>query len=184
MKHYILGGLAAAITVAGLALAAPSRFDRPEDAQKSAIRAVDHHALGHVDAATSLTLSGASAVLAAAVAEAARLGVGGGFAVVDASGELLAFARVDGTFSAASNVAIGKARTAARFRKATRVFEESINKGRTAMAGMPDFLPLQGGVPIEVAGRVVGAIGVSGASSAAQDEELALVGARALLGPQ
>jgi glc operon protein GlcG len=184
MKHYHLGGLAAALTVAGLALAAPARFDHPSAAPQSAAGMVDHHGLGHVDAATSLTLAGANVVLEAAVAEAQRLGVGGGFAVVDTSGELLAFARVDGTFSAASNVSIGKARTAARFRKSTRVFEESINKGRTAMAGMPDFLPLQGGVPIEVAGRVVGAIGVSGASSAAQDEEFALVGARALLGPQ
>jgi glc operon protein GlcG len=66
------------------------------------------------------------------------------------------------------------------FRKPTRVFEDVINKGRTAMAALPDFTPLQGGVPLEIDGQVVGAIGVSGAASAQQDEELALAGARAL----
>jgi len=136
----------------------------------------DHEALGHVALIHTLTLPGAHAVLDSAMAEARRLGVGGGFAVVDAAGELLAFARLDGTFGAASNVAVAKARTAVRFAKPTSVFEEIINGGRTAMAGMPDFMPLQGGVPIVIQGHVVGAIGVSGASSAKQDEELARAG--------
>lgn len=180
MRISTFRGVCAAFTLAGLALAVPASLTEIQGAAEAASSSVDHRALGHVTPTATLTLAGAQSVLDAAVGEAKRLGVGGGFAVVDAAGELLAFARVDGTFAAASNVSIGKARTAARFRKATRVFEESINKGRTAMAGMPDFLPLQGGVPIEVDGRVVGAIGVSGASSAQQDEELASLGARAL----
>jgi glc operon protein GlcG len=62
------------------------------------------------------------------------------------------------------------------FKKPTRFFEEVINKGRTAMTTV-DFTPLQGGVPIVVEGQVVGAVGVSGAQSAAQDDELAMAGA-------
>jgi len=144
----------------------------------------DHEALGHIAPIHTLTLAGARDVLDAATGEARRLGVGGGFAVVDAAGELLAFERLDGTFGAASNVSLAKARTALRFAKPTRVFEETINNGRTAMAGMPDFMPLQGGVPIVVDGHVVGAIGVSGASSAKQDEELAVAGLAGLDGKE
>ena len=84
-----------------------------------------------------------------------------------------------------ADVSIGKARTAANFRKATRAFEDTINKGRYAMipvAAVTDFTPLQGGVPLIVNGQVVGAIGVSGASSAQQDEEIATAGAQALAG--
>ena len=57
--------------------------------------------------------------------------------------------------------------------------EDIINKGRTAMTALPDFMPLQGGVPIEIDGTIVGGIGVSGASSAQQDEEIAIAGANA-----
>lgn len=137
----------------------------------------------HATAATAtLTLAGAQQVLDAATAEARRLGAGGAFAVVDAAGDLVCLDRLDGTFGAAAAVSTGKARTAARFRKPTSVFEDAINQGRTAMAGMPDFTPLRGGVPIVVDGQMVGAIGVSGAMNAQQDEELAQAGANALGG--
>jgi glc operon protein GlcG len=69
------------------------------------------------------------------------------------------------------------------FKRATRGIEEGINKGRTAMvdvAAVTWFTPLQGGVPIVAAGQIVGGIGVSGASSAQQDEEVALAGAAAI----
>jgi glc operon protein GlcG len=127
-----------------------------------------------------LTLDGARAVLAAAVDEAQRQGAGGAIAVVDDGGQLLAFERLDETFSAAANVSIGKARTAAQFRRPTKFFEEIIAKGRTSMVALEGFTPLQGGIPVEVDGEVVGAIGVSGAASAAADEEIAAIGARAL----
>ncbi len=95
---------------------------------------------------------------------------------------MVALERLDGTFTAGANVSIGKARTAALFKQRTRVFEELINNGRTAMTALPDFTPLIGGIPIVVEGRLVGAIGVSGAASVQQDEELALAGAAALTG--
>jgi glc operon protein GlcG len=126
----------------------------------------------------ALSLDGAQAALAAAAAEARRSGAGGAIAVVDDGGHLLAFARLDGTFPAGAEVSIGKARTAAIFRKPTSAFEDSINKGRFAMTALPDFFtPLQGGVPIMHDGQVIGGIGVSGSSSAAQDEQVASAGA-------
>ena len=129
----------------------------------------------------ALTLDGAKKVLAAAEAEAAKNRVGCNIAVVDDGGNLVAFHRVDPTFPAGARVSIGKARTAALFRQPTKNFEEVITqKGRTSMIALDDFTPLQGGVPIAVAGQIVGAIGVSGASSADQDEQFARAGAAAL----
>src|SRR5262249_10832309 len=106
---------------------------------------------------------------------------GGVIAVVDAGGNLMALERLDGTFSAGANISIGKARTAVLFQKPTKVFEDIINKGRTAMAALPDsfFTPLQGGVPIVVNDQVIGGVGVSGAATATQDEQLAMAGADA-----
>jgi uncharacterized protein GlcG (DUF336 family) len=126
-----------------------------------------------------LNLSGARRAIAAAIAQARKAGADGAFAVVDEGGNVLALERLDGTFAAAGTISIGKARTAALFKKPTRFFEEIVNKGRTAMVALPDFTPLMGGEPIVVDGQVVGAIGVSGASSAQQDAELALAGASA-----
>jgi glc operon protein GlcG len=129
----------------------------------------------------SLTLDGAKKVIAAAVAEArSKNAPGGAIAVVDEGGNLVAVERLDNTFAAGANISIGKARTAALFKRPTKFFEDVINKGRIAMATLPDFTPLQGGIPIIVDGQVVGAVGVSGAASAQQDEELAIAGANAL----
>jgi glc operon protein GlcG len=100
--------------------------------------------------------------------------------VVDDGGNLMALERIDNTFAAGANISIGKARTAALFKKPTKVFEDIVNKGRTTMVALNDFTPLQGGIPIEWEGKIVGAVGVSGAASAQQDEELAIAGAKAL----
>ena len=133
-----------------------------------------------------LTLDGAKRVIAAAEAQAKQLNAPGAvIAVVDDGGNLMALERLDETFSAGANVSIGKARTAVRFKKPTRFFEELINssgKGRTVMAALDDFTPLIGGIPIIVDGQIVGGVGVSGASSAQQDEELAIAGANAVTG--
>jgi len=129
----------------------------------------------------ALTLEGAKKVIGAAVAEAKKLNApGGAIAVVDEGGNLMAVERLDGTFAAGANISIGKARTAAIFKRPTKAFEDIINKGRTAMTTLNDFTPLQGGIPIIADGQVVGAIGVSGAASAQQDEDLAIAGAAAL----
>jgi glc operon protein GlcG len=129
----------------------------------------------------TMTLEAAKKVIAAAVADAKNKNApGGAIAVVDEGGNLVAVERLDNTFAAGANISIGKARTAALFKRPTKAFEDIINKGRTAMATLPDFTPLQGGVPIVVDGQIIGAVGVSGAASAQQDEELAVAGANAL----
>ncbi|MEW6127022.1 MAG: heme-binding protein [Acidobacteriota bacterium] len=130
----------------------------------------------------TLTLDGAKRVIAAAVTEGKRLNAPGGvIAVVDDGGNLMALERLDGTFAAGATISIGKARTAALFKRPTKAFEDIIKNGRTAMVALPDsfFTPLQGGVPIVIDGQIVGAIGVSGAASAQQDEDLAVAGAKA-----
>lgn len=131
----------------------------------------------------ALTLEGARAVIAAAVAKARAANAGGAIAVVDDGGNLVAFERLDGTFPAGASVSIGKARTAATFRKSTRVFEDAIHDGRTALVGVSEMTPLQGGVPIMFDGEVVGGIGVSGAHSQAEDELIAAAGAAAISPP-
>jgi glc operon protein GlcG len=143
--------------------------------------AIPHAAPAQTIDKPSLSLDGARRIIAAARQEAAaRNAPGGVIAVVDDGGNLIALERLDGTFAAGANISIGKARTAALFKKPTRFFEEVINKGRTAMAALADFTPLQGGVPVTLNGRIVGAVGVSGAASAQQDEDLAIAGAAAL----
>lgn len=128
-----------------------------------------------------LTLDGAKALAAAAVAEAMNLGApGGAIAIVDDGGHLLYLERLDNTFAMASPVAEGKARTAALFRRPTKGLEDAIVAGRTTLLNVADT-PLQGGVPITVDGVVVGAIGVSGAASADQDRLIAEAGASAVL---
>ncbi len=128
----------------------------------------------------NLTLEGARQVVAAVVAEAQKRKTTGAIAVVDAGGSVVALERLDGTFPMGSQISIGKARTASQFQRPTKVFEDIIRNGRTPMIALEDFTPLVGGVPIVVGGQVVGAVGVSGAASAAEDEELALIGAKAL----
>ena len=131
----------------------------------------------------SLTIDGAKRVIAGAVAYAKKNNAPGGvIAVVDDGGNLMALERLDGTFPAGANISIGKARTAALFKRPTKAFEDIIRNGRTAMVALPDafFTPLQGGVPITVEGQIVGGVGVSGAASAQQDEELAIAGANVL----
>jgi glc operon protein GlcG len=128
----------------------------------------------------SLNLDGAKKAIAAAVDYAKKNNApGGAVAVVDEGGNLMALERLDGTFAMGATISIGKARTAVLFKKPTRFFEELINKGRTAMTAVEGFIPLIGGIPIIIDGQVVGGIGVSGAASANQDEELALAGAAA-----
>ena len=131
----------------------------------------------------SLNLDGAKKAIAAVVDYAKKNNAPGGvIAVVDEGGNLMALERLDGTFAMGATISIGKARTAVLFKNPTRFFEELINKGRTAMTAVDGFTPLIGGIPIVIDGQVVGGIGVSGAASANQDEELALAGAAAVAG--
>jgi len=129
-----------------------------------------------------LTLAAARKVIGAAEAEARARTLGVVIVVVDDAGNVIQLSRMDAAQVASVNVGIGKARTAAIYRRPSRVFEEQIRNGRVAALALADATPLQGGVPIVIDGKVVGAVGVSGDSPQA-DEEIAMAGARALEQP-
>lgn len=121
-----------------------------------------------------MTLSLAKRLVATAEQTVSKLGAkGGAIAIVDAGGHLVLLERLDATFPAAAAVSTEKARTAAVFRLPTANLENAIASGRHALLGVAVMTPLTGGVPIQVGGRVIGAVGVSGAASAAQDTEIA-----------
>ena len=126
-----------------------------------------------------LTLAAARKIVAAAEAEASNRGLGVVIVVVDDSGAVIELTRMDAAQIATVNVGIGKARTAAIYCRASRVFEEQIRDGRVAALALADATPLQGGVPVLIDGRVVGAVGVSG-DSPQVDEEIAIAGAKAI----
>jgi len=123
-----------------------------------------------------LTLDAAKKIAAAAEAEAKKRGATVVIAVVDDGGYLLVLERLDDTQVASVDVGIAKARTAAIFRRPSKVFEDQIRDGRVAALALTGATPLQGGVPIIVNGKVIGAIGVSG-NSPQEDEDIAKVGA-------
>jgi glc operon protein GlcG len=127
-----------------------------------------------------LTLGLAKRLVAAAEAEAKKRGATVVIAVVDDGGQLILLERLDDTQVASVEVAIGKARTAAIFRRPSREFEDQVRNGRVAALALPEATPLQGGIPIIVEGKVIGAIGASG-NSPQEDEEVALAGAAVTL---
>jgi uncharacterized protein GlcG (DUF336 family) len=128
-----------------------------------------------------LTLEGAKTVAAAAAAEAKRGNEGASIAIVDDGGNLMYLERIQPTFAMGATISTEKARTAALFGKPTKILEDAIVGGRTPLLNVWSA-PLNGGEPIKVDGQIVGAIGVSGASSAARDAAIATVGAGALGG--
>jgi uncharacterized protein GlcG (DUF336 family) len=141
---------------------------------------------GHAAAGATqpvLTLSDAQRVMTGALGYAhIHNAPGAAVAIVDEGGSIVLLQRLDNTFPSAPNISIGKARTAAGFRKATRDLEKLVNGGRvtmTALPGVTTFTPLQGGVPLMVGNTYVGAVGVSGGASAQQDDEIAQAGADA-----
>jgi glc operon protein GlcG len=116
----------------------------------------------------------------AAGAVATQRGVAPVAAVVDAGGELVYLWRPDAAQVASVGVATDKARTAAIYRRPSKDFEEQATHGRPSALHLARAVPLQGGIPIVVGGQVVGALGVSGASSADEDQELAVIGVEAV----
>tara|TARA_R110000787_G_scaffold9353_5_gene32755 strand:+ start:3295 stop:3774 length:480 start_codon:yes stop_codon:yes gene_type:complete len=125
-----------------------------------------------------LGLSGAKKIAAAAELEAVRNKWNVVIAVVDDGGHLVYLQRLDGAPTGSIDVAIGKARTAAAFKRPTQVFDE-MTKTRPAITSIPGIVPLEGGVPVMVDGQLVGAVGVSGATSQ-QDVQVAEAGISAL----
>jgi glc operon protein GlcG len=125
-----------------------------------------------------LTLEVAKRVGAAAEAEAVKRKATVVIVVVDDGGHVLYLERLNDTQVASVDVGIGKARTAAIFRRPSKEFEDQIRDGRVAALALPGATPLQGGIPLIANGQVVGAIGVSG-NTPKEDEDIAKAGAAA-----
>jgi len=119
----------------------------------------------------------AKKVAAAALAEARKNNWRMAAAIVDGSGELVYFEKVDGTQTASNDIAIDKARSSAAFKRPTKAFQDALAKGGIEMRylGLRGVVPAEGGVPIVIGGKLVGAIGVSGGTGA-QDEQAAEAG--------
>jgi glc operon protein GlcG len=127
----------------------------------------------------ALTYDGARLAAEAIAEEAARRGVHPVISTVDAGGALVYLVRPDSAQVASVEVTTDKARTAAIYRRPSKDFEDQASGGRPSALHLARAVPLQGGIPLRQDGEVVGAVGVSGATSADEDQELALIGAEA-----
>ena len=126
-----------------------------------------------------LTLEAAKKIAVAAEAEARKNNWNVVIAVVDDGGHLVYLQRIDGTQTGSIDVAIGKARTSAAFKRPTKVFDELAKTRPSITSISPTAVLLEGGVPVVVGGQVVGAVGVSGVTSQ-QDAQIAEAGIAAL----
>ncbi len=124
---------------------------------------------------SAINAAAAKDIAAGVIAECKKNDWNVAVAVVDTHGFLVYFERMDDTQTASMDIAIGKARAAATYRRTTRVFMEGINKGGTATATLPGVFASPGGVPILVDGKIIGAVGVSGVTGD-QDEQCAKAG--------
>ncbi|KRQ99727.1 hypothetical protein CQ12_17385 [Bradyrhizobium jicamae] len=127
------------------------------------------------DYGTAVNVTGAKKIAAGVVAECQKNGWNVAVAVVDNHGFLVYFERMDNTQTASMDIAVGKAKAAATYRRPTRVFMEVINKGGPATATLPGIFASPGGLPIMVDGKVTGGVGVSGVTGD-QDEQCAKAG--------
>jgi glc operon protein GlcG len=119
-----------------------------------------------------LTLAAAKQLVAAAEAKAVEQNWPVVIVIVDDAGQLLLFQRMDGAMKASIEIAMKKAVSAALYKRPTKSFEEALIGGRQAILGLPDAIPVAGGLPLYLQGEVVGAIGVSGVK-AEEDSEVA-----------
>ena len=128
-----------------------------------------------------ISVENAKKVAAAAVAEASKNHWTMAVAVTDIGGDLVYFEKMDGTQTGSVNVALGKARTAALFKRPSKVFQDILAGGGSGLRilGLEGAVPIEGGVPLVMDGKIVGAIGLSGATSD-QDGQCARAGAEAV----
>jgi glc operon protein GlcG len=128
-----------------------------------------------------ITLEDAKKAMAAAEAEARKNNWNVAIAILDAGGNLILFQKIDDTQLGSINVAIGKAKTAVNFKRPTKALEEMIAGGRQVFLAVEGITPLQGGLPVILDGKLIGAVGVSGVMSS-QDEQVAQVAVNVLQG--
>ncbi len=131
----------------------------------------------------SLTLEAAKKIAAAAQVEAKKNNWNVVISVVDDGANLIYLEKMDGTQIGSIEIAQMKARTAIKMKRPSKAFEDMIAGGRNAVLKLPDVLGVEGGLPLVVDGQFLGAIGVSGVTSA-QDGQIAAAGVKALEGMQ
>lgn len=138
----------------------------------------------HAQVATkpTITLDLAKKVAAKAGAEAAKNKWNVVITVVDDGGNLIYLEKMDGTQIGSIEVAQKKASTAIKFKRSSKVFEDGVAGGRNVLLALPGALPVEGGLPLVVDNHFIGAIGVSGVTSA-QDGQIAAAGVAALTSP-
>jgi len=129
----------------------------------------------------TMTLEVAKKIVAAAEVEARKNSWNVVITIVDDGANLVYLQRMDGTQVGSVDIAQMKARTAIKMKRPSKVFEDMIAGGRNAVLKLPDVLGVEGGLPLVVDGQFVGAIGVSGVTSA-QDGQIAAAGVKALEG--
>ena len=129
----------------------------------------------------SITVDQAKVAAAPAIAEAKKNKFTMAIAIVDTAGELVYFEKMDDTQVGSVGVAIAKARSAARFKRPTKAFQDAVATGGEGLRilALEGAVPVEGGLPLVVGGRIVGAIGASGGTSQ-QDGVVAQAGANAL----
>ena len=127
----------------------------------------------------AVNVTQAKKIAAGAVAECQKNGWNVAVAIVDPHGTLVYYEKMEDTQTASADIAIGKARAAATYRRPTRAFADAINKGSPATATLPGVIGSPGGVPLMVDGKVIGAVGASGVTGD-QDEQCSMAGAKAM----
>ena len=139
------------------------------------------HAQAPMPYGPSITADVAKKLAAPAIAEAKKNNWTMAVAIVDPSGDLVYFEKMDDTQVGSTQIAVDKARSAARFKRPTKAFQDLVQTGGVHMRllAMPNMLPLEGGIPLLRGGKIVGAIGVSGMQPG-QDAQVAEAGAAAL----
>jgi len=138
-------------------------------------------AQGNMSYGTSITAETAKKLAAPAIAEAKKNNWSMAVAIVDIAGELVYFERMDDTQVGSVNISIDKARSAARFKRPTKAFQDTLAAGGEGLRilALQGAVPVDGGIPLVTGGKIVGAIGASGGTSA-QDGQVAAAGAAAL----
>ena len=154
MSGALVSGMAATLAMAA---AAPAAGQQPAAPAPVAAPAPGYGA--------PVTLERAKRLVAAAEAEARRHDFLMAFAIVEPSGALVAFERMDGVQYGSLEVAQAKARSAALFRRPSKAFADTVSQGKVGVMTLPGAVAVEGGIPIVVDGRIVGAIGVSGGTS-------------------
>jgi uncharacterized protein GlcG (DUF336 family) len=168
MQSRVFAGLAAGaiLLMAGAANAqAPNPLDAVPDAMPF-----------NVPYGAPITAERAQAIIAAAVAEAKKRNWPMNVSVVDSGGNLVAFERMDGAQLASISISQHKARTAAKYRRETKVFENGVQSGFNYVITLDDVVASRGGIPLVEGGKLIGAIGCSGGTGS-QDEVIAKAGA-------